>query len=79
MNTNTTTSCPPAVEPKYLSSKGLINFLQVYAGFTLSRSCLYKLTMDSQIPHVKGPGGRLLFPIEDIKKWLEGDSEGGDA
>ena len=78
MNTNTTTSCL-AVEPKYLSSKGLIAFLQVYAGYTLSRSSLYKLTMDSQIPHKKGPGGRLLFPIDAIKQWVEGGSEGGAA
>lgn len=69
MNTNTTTS--PAVERKYLNSKNLIAFLKEYADYNISRSCLYKLTMDAQIPHVKGPGGRLLFEIAVIKRWVD--------
>lgn len=71
MNTNIS-PCPPAVERKYLNSKGLVAFLQAYAGFTLSRSSLYQLTMDPpKIPHVKGPGGRLLFEIAVIKRWVD--------
>ncbi|NTV07083.1 MAG: hypothetical protein HGA81_00545 [Chlorobium limicola] len=27
--------------------------------------------MNGVIPHIKGPGKRLLFPIEGIKQWIE--------
>lgn len=58
-------------EPKYLSSTGLISYLREYAGFAPSRSNLYKLTMNGQIPFKKGPGGRLLFPIKEIRLWVD--------
>lgn len=68
MNTATVTTRP---EPKYLSSTGLMNYLREYAGFAPSRSNLYKLTMTGQIPFKKGPGGRLLFPIAEIRRWVD--------
>jgi hypothetical protein len=58
-------------EPKYLSSAGLISYLKEFAGFAPSRSNLYKLTMNGDIPHIKGPGNRLLFPIDKIRAWVE--------
>jgi excisionase family DNA binding protein len=60
---------PP--EKKYLSSSGLITYLKEFADITISRSTIYKLTMNGVIPHIKGPGKRLLFPIEGIKQWIE--------
>ena len=65
-------------EPKYLSTAGLLSYLKEFAGFAPSRSSLYKLTMDGQIPFIKGPGNRLLFPIAEIRKWVEngGQMEG---
>jgi len=68
MNTVTVTTRP---EPKYLTTAGLLSYLREYAGFAPSRSNLYKLTMNGQIPHIKGPGNRLLFPIRDIERWVE--------
>lgn len=68
MNAATLTAKP---EPKYLSSTGLISYLREYAGFAPSRSSLYKMTMTGQIPFLKGPGNRLLFPIADIRRWVE--------
>ena len=58
-------------EQKYLSSAGLISYLKEFAGFAPSRSTLYKLTMNGNIPHIKGPGNRLLFPIDKIRAWVE--------
>jgi len=77
MNTVTVTTRP---EQKYLSTAGLISYLREYAGFAPSRSNLYKLTMQNQIPFKKGPGGRLLFPIAEIRQWVEngGNVERGE-
>ena len=58
-------------ERKYLSSEGLISYLKEFADYSISRSCLYKLTMNGDIPHIKGPGNRLLFPIAEIRHWVE--------
>ncbi len=59
-------------ERKYLSSEGLITYLKEFADYSISRSCLYRLTMNNAIPHIKGPGNRLLFPIAEITRWVEG-------
>lgn len=58
-------------EPKYLTSAGLMNYLREYAGFAPSRSNLYKLTMSGKIPFIHGPGKRLLFPIAEIRLWVD--------
>jgi len=58
-------------EPKFLTTAGVIDYLKTYAGFAPSRSNLYKLTMQNQIPHIKGPGNRVLFPITEIRQWVE--------
>ena len=67
---------PTKPERKYLSSEGLISYLKDFADLRVSRSNLYKLTMSGAIPHIKGPGGRLLFPIIAIRRWVE---NGGDV
>ena len=59
-------------EPKYFSTAIAIKFAEKFAGYSISRGRLYKYTMDKTVPHIKGPGGRLLFPIEEFKDWLEG-------
>lgn len=58
-------------EPKYLTTSGLMSYLREYAGFAPSRSNLYKLTMSGKIPYRHGPGNRLLFPIAEIRQWVD--------
>lgn len=36
----------------------------------LSKSSIYRLTSEKQIPHIKR-GGKLLFKREEIIKWIE--------
>ncbi len=54
-----------------MDTAGLIAYLKAFAGYAPSKSNIYKLTMRNQIPHLKGPGKRVLFPIEDIRGWVE--------
>jgi hypothetical protein len=70
----------PAPEPKYLDLKGLQAYLKIYAGFAPSKSFIYKAVMLCTIPVHRGPGGRLLFPISEIRDWIEngGRFEGGE-
>ena len=66
-----TNTLPGRPEPKYLSTEGLLSYLREFAGFAPSKSSLYQMTMCDQIPFIKGPGGRLLFPIAEIRRWVE--------
>jgi Helix-turn-helix domain len=67
----------PFLKPsqKYTSVVGLRAFMEETYGYGLSKSRIYALTMNDEIPHIKAPGGRLLFPIADIIKWIEGDEK----
>ncbi len=64
--------------PKFTSVDGLRTLLMETYGFTYSKSRLYKLTMNNEIPHIKGHGGRVLFPLADIFKWVEGGVDAQD-
>jgi excisionase family DNA binding protein len=48
-----------------------INDLSEY--IKLSKSSIYKLTMDNKIPFIKK--GKLLFKKEAIDQWLEQDAQ----
>ncbi|TLU57145.1 MAG: helix-turn-helix domain-containing protein [Chlorobium sp.] len=69
MNTSHPFSPP---EQKYFSTPSLRKFLEQYADIKLSDSSVYRLVMDNKIPHRKAPGGRLLFEISEIKRWIDG-------
>jgi len=43
--------------------------LEVSAYLKISKTTVYKLTMDRQLPHYKS-GKRLLFRKEEIDKWI---------
>jgi hypothetical protein len=62
-------------EQKYMTIEGVRTFMQKMCGYSLSKSRIYALTMNDEIPHRKGPGGRLIFPIDEIVKWIEGDEK----
>lgn len=79
MSDTSTASPLSSVQQKYFNASQVIDFLNTYAGFTLTKSGLYQLTMRKAIPHVKGPGGRLLFDITKVRHWVEGGPEGGAA
>ena len=68
---------PP--EKKYLSVDGARQYAESFASFTLSRSRFYTLTSEGKIPHIKGPGGRLLIPIDKFRAWLEGNDSNMEA
>lgn len=77
---DTSTASPPSsVQQKYFNASQVVDFLNTFAGFNLTKSGLYQLTMRNAIPHRKGPGGRLLFEIAKIRQWVEGGSEGGSG
>ena len=62
-------------EPKFFTVEALRSYMESVYGYSLSKSRIYALTMNSEIPHIKGPGGRLLFPIAEIPGWIEGETE----
>jgi len=68
MNNTTTFTAP---EKRYFSTTEVIAFLKSYAGLTFSKSTIFKLSMRQAIPCQKGPGGRLLFPVQQIKTWID--------
>lgn len=68
---------PP--EKKYLSVDGARQYAEDYASIKLSRTRLYALTSKGKVPHLKGAGGKLLFPIDKFKAWLEGGEVNGEA
>lgn len=58
-------------EKRFFSTTEVITFLRDYAGLVISRSTVFKWTMAGKIPCQKAPNGRLLFPCEAVKKWIE--------
>lgn len=77
MNNTATQFAPPA--KKYLSVDGARQYAESFASFPISKSRFYTLTAEGKIPHVKGPGGRLLIPIVEFRAWLVGDNENMEA
>jgi hypothetical protein len=49
-------------EPKFFTVEALRSYMESVYGYSLSKSRIYALTMNGEIPHIKGPGGRLLSP-----------------
>ncbi|MEI6848159.1 MAG: helix-turn-helix domain-containing protein [Chlorobiaceae bacterium] len=68
---------PP--EKKYLSVDGARQYADDFASFSLSKSRFYTLIGEGKIPHIKGPGGRLLIPIAEFRAWLVGNDANGEA
>ncbi len=66
---NTATFTAP--EKRYFSTPEVISFLKEYAGLTFSKSTIFKMSMRQSIPAQKGPGGRLLFPVQEVKAWVD--------
>lgn len=77
MSTTPTQFTPPA--PKFLSTKGAKKFLHDYADLNYSDSRFFALTFQGKIPCRKGPTGRLLFPIDELKAWVDGNDANGEA
>ena len=79
MSNTATQFAPP--EKKYLSVDGARQYAEDFASFSISKSRLYTLTSKGELPFIKkGPGGRLLIPIDKFRAWLEGgELEGGEA
>jgi len=73
----TTPFTPP--EKKYLSSDGARKYAEDYASITLSKARLWALTSKGKVPHLKGAGGKLLFPIDKFRVWLETGEVNGEV
>ena len=67
---------PDFCKPKkaFYSTPELIAHLRDYAGMKISKSTVFKWSMDGKIPVRRAPNGRLLFPVTAIQEWLEGNS-----
>jgi excisionase family DNA binding protein len=52
---------------------GFFNINDLSEYIKLSKSSIYKLTMDNKIPFIKK--GKLLFKKEAIDQWLEQDAQ----
>jgi len=61
-------------EQKYFSLKSAREFAKKFADYDLSEASFYRLSSKGKLPVIKGPGGRLLIPIDAFKIWLEGGS-----
>lgn len=67
-------------EKRFFSTPELIVFLRDYAGMTITKSTVFKWSMLGKIPCQKAPNGRLLFPCEAVKAWVEsGNVEQGEG
>jgi len=70
---NTTIFTRP--EKRFYSTTELMAFLREYAGMVVSRSTVFKWSMTGKIPCKKAPNGRLLFPVEEVRRWVESGSD----
>ena len=61
-------------EQKYFSLRSAREFAKKFADYDLSEASFYRLSSKGKLPVIKGPGGRLLIPIDAFKIWLEGGS-----
>ena len=61
-------------EKRFFSTTEVITFLRDYAGLVISRSTVFKWTMAGKIPCQKAPNGRLLFPVNEVRDWIESGS-----
>ena len=77
MSNATTLSAPP--EKRYFSTEGALEFLETFASLKLSKSRFFALTSAGKIPCRKTPTGRLLIPIDELTKWVEGTDENLEA
>ena len=63
----------------YYSTSELVSFLFDYAGMRVTRGTIFKWSMSGKIPCQKAPNGRLLFPVDAVQAWLEGNAENAEA
>ncbi len=61
----------PEEIPKYLNTEKALVYLKKI-GYPISKSKLYKLTANGEIPFHKS-GNTLLFKMEEISQWCEED------
>jgi hypothetical protein len=66
---NATTFTAP--EKRYFNTPEVISFLKEYAGLTFSKSTIFKMSMRQSIPCRRGPSNRLLFPVQEVKAWVD--------
>ena len=52
------------IEKRFLDMKGICNYIY------LSKSSVYKMVSNDEIPHIK-IGSRTLFDIERIDRWVK--------
>jgi len=63
------------IEKKYFSTTEVLEFLKHYAGMDVSKSALFNWSATGFIPCKKAPNGRLLFPVADVQKWIDGTDQ----
>ncbi|MEI6848182.1 MAG: hypothetical protein WCK32_09175 [Chlorobiaceae bacterium] len=63
----------------YYSTTELVSFLFDFAGMRVTKGTIFKWSMSGKIPCQKAPNGRLLFPVNAIQDWLEGNTGSEEA
>jgi hypothetical protein len=59
----------------YYSTSELVTFLFDFAGMKVTKGTIFKWSMSGKVPCQKAPNGRLLFPVDAVQEWLEGNTE----
>ncbi len=49
---------------------GILSFNEATVFLKMSKSCLYKITSQKQIPHYVPGGKKIYFKKSDLEKWL---------
>jgi hypothetical protein len=59
-------------EKVYFSTREVVAFIGDYTGMVVSTGTIHKYSMLGKIPVKKAPNGRLLFPVKEVKEWIDG-------
>jgi hypothetical protein len=59
-------------EKVYFSTREVVAFIGDYTGMVVSAGTIHKYSMLGKIPFKKAPNGRLLFPVKEVKEWIDG-------
>jgi len=74
ITTTTPHVVPEDKEPKYMNIDSLLDYCRRVYDLPISRATIYRERNAGKL-RSRLVGGRLLFPIVDVRKWIEGDKE----
>jgi hypothetical protein len=73
------THCGPDFqEVKYLNINSLLDYCRRVYDLPISRATVYRERNAGKL-RARLVSGRLLFPVSDVKRWIEGDGDNSDS